>query len=285
VSASDASLAAAPAADPPPDAAAPDAAAPDAAAPDAAAPDVAVPVVGDGAPVVSFRFPRVATEPPALTVLIRNATGRALPMVTFGSPACFAHFMMRIHVTPRGGEPLPSRVCPVKDFPGTPTTIAAGTELQVVLPLGEVFPAIGTGTFEIDVAWDVGELRDALGPDAGFEVMSWSVTDTQFTVAKAKKEFVIRRGQSVKLPGGATLTFAGHSHKRVLAGSGPGPLIVGGRFAAPRLAAQDFSASLFPDEGPAIFDLGPDDGPQHTFELLAWEYDASMTLRYYGALR
>jgi hypothetical protein len=233
---------------------------------------------------VAFRFPRVAAQPPDLTVVIHNDGARALPMVTFASAACFARHWLAITVTGRDGRPLALGPCPVRSFPGTATTIAPGADLTVVLPLREVFPTIGPGDFDVDLRWDPTALRAALGPDAGFDVLSSSVSDTRLTIAKPRRQFEIRRGQSVTLPGGATLRFGGHSHKMVDADSAPGPLIVVGAFGPAGTRAEEFSVSLFPDAGPAIFELGPDGSP-HVFELIDFAYDESMRLRYFGVLR
>lgn len=238
---------------------------------------------------VAFRFPRVATQPPDLTVVIHNHGTRALPMVTFASAACFAHHWLAINVSVREGSgrdrrPLALGPCPVRSFPGIATTIAPGAALTVVLPLREVFPTIGRGDFDVELRWDATALRAALGPDAGFDASSTSVSDTRLTIAKPRKELEIRRGQSVTLPGGATLRFAGHSHKMVDADSAPGPLMVGGAFGPAGGRSEEFTVSLFPDAGPAIFELGPD-GARHVFELIDYAYDESMRLRYFGVLR
>lgn len=234
---------------------------------------------------ISFGFPRVATQPPELGVLIRNTGTQPLPMVAFPSAACFAHFWLGIRVTELGGRALAQQSCAMASFPGTAKSIAPGESLKVVLPLRDVFPDLGFGDFDIDLRWDPTELRAALGPDAGFDVLQWSVSDTRLTIAKPKKELVIRRGESVALPGGATLQFDGHSHKSVDAESAPGPLIVGGSFGGRGKSKEEFWASIFPDQRPTIFDLVTRDGEKHTFELMEYVYGESMRLRYFGVLK
>lgn len=247
--------------------------------------DASPPPVARQEATVSFGFPRVATQPPDLTVQIRNTGTTPLPMVAFPNAACFAHFWLGIRVTELGGRALGRRPCEVFDFPGTDKPIAPGESLKVVMPMRDLFPEIGAGDFDIDLRWDPTELRAALGPDAGFDVTSWSVSDTRFTIAKPKKELVIRRGESTALPGGATLQFDGHSHKSVDSDSAPGPLIIGGSFAAPGKPKEEFWVSVFTQDQPVLFDLVTKAGERHTFELVDHVYGESMRLRYFGVLK
>lgn len=249
-------------------------------APDSGAP----PPVARHEATVSFGFPRVAMQPPDLTVQIRNLGATPLPMVAFPDAACFAHFWLGIRVTEHGGRALGRRPCESFDFPGTDKPIAPGESLRVVMSMRDLFPEIGAGDFDIDLRWDPTELRAALGADAGFDVTSWSVSDTRFTITKPKKELVIRRGESTALPGGATLQFDGHSHKSVDADSAPGPLIIGGSFAARGQPKEEFWVSVFTQDRPVIFDLVTKAGERHTFELVDHVYGESMRLRYFGVL-
>lgn len=253
--------------------------------PTAPEPDAPPPPVARHEATVSFGFPRVAMQPPDLTVQIRNVGTTPLPMVAFPNAACFAHFWLGIRVTEQRGRALGRRPCAFFDFPGTDKPIAPGESLRVVMSMRDLFPEIGTGDFDIDLRWDPTELRAALGAGAGFDVTSWSVSDTRFTIAKPKKELVIRRGESTALPGGATLQFDGHSHKSVDAESAPGPLIIGGSFAARGEPKEEFWVSVFTQDRPVLFDLVSKTGERHTFELVDHVYGESMRLRYFGVLK
>lgn len=229
---------------------------------------------------MSFGLVRVAPEPSSLTVVVRNHTAAPLPMIAFQRAACFAHFWLRIELATASGKPLRAADCAVRDFPGIAQPIAVGAEAKFVLPLRELFPTLRTGDFTVRISWDPTRLRDVLGPDAGFDILSSSQNETEISIAKPRKELVIKRGESVTLPGGAELHFAGHSHKSVDAESAPGPLMVGGTFTVPGGPPDKFHLSIFPDEKRTFFL-----GETHAFELMDYVYDESMRLRYYGPRR
>lgn len=84
--------------------------------------------------------------------------------------------------------------------------------------------------------------------------------------------FVIQKKQTVELGNGLKVTFDAHSHKRVMIGGPPSPLIVYMTF---ELGSVKESASfnVHMEEGPAMFSW-----KDYTFEIKGHEYDRAMTL-------
>lgn len=226
---------------------------------------------------VSFRIdPVVGDKSPVLIVGVRNRGAQPVAFMRFTDPRCFASHHLALKIA-RRGKPVALSPCAVKDWPGTPTSIAAAGEERMVLPLAELASAWPRGTYTIAVDYDPVELERATGETAAHASQS-SLNSEQFTIARLLKQFRVLAGKSVTLPDGVTLKFAGHSHKDV----GPGdssPLIIGGTITLARGEAEQFHASIHPPED-RLFTLG--DG--RVFELVGHSYDEWMDLRYFGRI-
>ena len=96
---------------------------------------------------------------------------------------------------------------------------------------------------------------------------------------QAARELTITRGQTVDLPGGRKLYFSGHSHKDVTPEMGPSPLMIAGTFTKPGAPPEDFSVNVHLEHS-KIFTVGDED-----FELIHYDYNQSMRLKYVGPHR
>lgn len=97
--------------------------------------------------------------------------------------------------------------------------------------------------------------------------------------SQATRELTITRGQTVDLPGGRKLYFSGHSHKDVTPEMGPSPLMIGGTFTKPGAPPERFSVNVHLEHS-KIFTVSDED-----FELIDYDYNQSMRLKYVGPHR
>ncbi|MBK6922162.1 MAG: hypothetical protein IPH07_32520 [Deltaproteobacteria bacterium] len=218
--------------------------------------------------------PALGTSAPKLTVIIHNLDTAPLPMVEFADVGCFARAWLAIDLVDARGKAVAAKRCTTPRATGHASPIGVGSTVSFEVALAELFPACKRGVFRIDVAWDPQGIRASHGPSAGFDSAPSPVNLLEFTVAEPVETFTIQRGGTAKLSGGAQLHFAGHSHKMTEQGD-ESPLLVNGTFALADKAPASFYASLYPNRV-ATFELAPG----HVFELLDWDYDVSMKLRY-----
>lgn len=218
--------------------------------------------------------PALGTTAPTVTVTVHNLDSKPLPMVDFDDAACFSQAWLAVRITDARGKALAPKVCKTPRARGHATPIAAGATLRRELPLASLYPTWKRGVYRIEITWDPRGIRASHGADAGFGTRSTSQNLLEFTVAESLKEFTIRRDETAALPGGAKLHFLGHSHKSTEEGQ-DSPLLVNGTFSAPGKPAESFYASLLPGRH-VTFEVAPG----HAFELLDWDYDVSMRLRY-----
>ena len=243
------------------------------------------PVRSKDALSVSFVVSPLVLEPgrpPALTVTMRNKSGRPIQVMRFDVDACFAHFQLALSLLlPDGTRPEPAD-CPIKAWPGVKGTLATGASEERHLDLAQLFPSVRwtAGRYGIDAAWHPDALAASFEGAYAWGSDGWSINDTHFTLAPVVGAGRVERGQELKLPDGARFAFTAHGHKRTMADGPPSPLIIHGTFAAPgKEKGEPIEVFLQTEEG-RLFHL---DGG-YTFELVKHEYDGWMELRYFGKL-
>lgn len=214
------------------------------------------------------------TAAPKLTVILHNLDTAPLPMVEFADVACFARAWLSIDVVGARDKPVPRKACATPRATGHPAPVGVGSTVSYEVDLAALFPAAKRGPYYVDVHWDPRGIRASHGAAAGFESEPSTGSLLEFTVADAVETFTIRRGETVSLRGGAKLQFAGHSHKRTYEGQ-ESPLLINGTFATDAAPAKEYYASVYPGR---LVTFEPASG--HVFELLDWDYDVSMQLRY-----
>ncbi len=234
------------------------------------------PAAGLGSLSITLRFPRVAEKPPVLTLVLHNRSPEPFHYEERPSAPCQLTSLVSFSMKDAAGKVLPLARC--APSPGVDRTVAAGAKLELSFPLAELYPGLKNGSYEISASWAPQKPGALVGPEREF-----SEPGHPLTLRPVVRAFVVKRGETVQLAGGAKLTFAGHSHKRVDAESAPGPLIIEGTL-TPAVGKPDkFYVSVYPEMAtPAsrIFAVG-----DHYFELGEYEYGASMHLAYFGQLR
>lgn len=246
--------------------------APPSSAPPAPAP---APPAAPGNLSSTLRFPRVAQKPPVLTLIVYNRTAEPFHYQEHRSAPCQIASLISFTMRSAAGKTLPMAKC--VPSPGVDRTVAAGANVELAIPLAELYPGLTSGSYDIDASWLPQKPGAAPGLEGGF-----SQPGHPLTIRPVMRSFVINRGETVQLAGGATLTFAGHSHKHVEAGS-ESPLIIEGTFTPAGGKADRFYASVRPEVGKPdshVFAVG-----DHYFELGEYEYGASMHLAYFGVVR
>ncbi|MBK9752339.1 MAG: hypothetical protein IPO88_02325 [Nannocystis sp.] len=227
---------------------------------------------------VSFVLaPEVGPGPPTLAITVRNPSTQAVPLTRFADPACLVRHYLDLRVVRPNGRDQALAGCAVKDWPGTDESLAAGGEQRYVVPFAELAAKWPRGTYRVDVSWDPGELARARGEAAAVRASQSSLNLSEFTIARPLATVRVRRGATVTLPDGARLHFGGHGHKSVMAGQSS-PLILRGSFTPPgKDRATEFSVNLH-TEDTRVFRLAE----VLVFELVDYEYDGWMRLRYFG---
>lgn len=230
---------------------------------------------------VRFRLaPEIGAGPPVLTIKVENPSAQAVPMTRFDDGACVVRHYLDLRVTRPDGKPQALLACAVKDWPGRDEPLAAGGELEVRVALADLAPTWPRGTYSLEIGWDPGELVRARGEAAAVRASQTSLNISEFTVARPLTTVKLSRGQTVTLPDGVQLKFSGHSHKDV----GPGdssPLIIRGVLTrAGKQRGEEFSLNLYTEDG-RVFWLDEVLG----FELVDYEYDDWMRVKYYGKRR
>jgi hypothetical protein len=221
---------------------------------------------------VSYRLSDRVLEPgsaPKLLVTVKNGTAAPASLARFESDPCFAAAHLGLSLRAPSG---PAELATCAGKPGTPWAVAPHASETLALDLAALFPGAGwkKGAYRLSAQWTSATLP------AGAQRRG----KLDFVVAAPLARVQIAKREEVKLPDGARLKFSAHGHKS----TGPGeesPLVVYGEFAGPgEKAAKQFQVSQYDSEGRALV-LG--DG--YVFVLDASEYDASMTLRYFGRLQ
>ena len=227
---------------------------------------------------VSFVLaPEVGPGPPTLAITVRNPSTQAVPLTRFADVACLVRHYLDLRVVRPSGQDQALAGCAVKDWPGTDESLAAGGEQRYVVPFAELAASWPRGTYRVDVSWDPGELARARGEAAAVRASQSSLNISEFTIARPLATVRVRRGATVTLPDGARLHFSGHGHKSVMAGQSS-PLILRGTFTPPgKDRATEFSVNL-DTEDTRVFRLAE----VLVFELVDYEYDRWMRLRYFG---
>lgn len=226
---------------------------------------------------VSFVLaPEVGPGPPTLAITVRNPSTQAVPLTRFADAACLVRHYLDLRVVRSSGRDQALAGCAVKDWPGTDESLAAGGEQRFVVPFAELAAKWPRGTYRVDVSWDPGELARARGEAAAVRASQSSLNLSEFTIARPLATVRVRRGATVTLPDGARLHFSGHGHKSVMAGQSS-PLILRGSFTPPgKDRATEFSVNLH-TEDTRVFRLAE----VLVFELVDYEYDGWMRLRYF----
>ena len=166
--------------------------------------------------------------------------------------------------------------CPIRDWPGTSGTLAAGATERRELALTELFPdrSWEKGRYQLLASWEPAALEKYF--DAGFAWRArWTSRNAPgFTLADPAAKLRIEAGKEATLPDGARLRFAGNGHKTMMVGGPESPLIIYGGFAAPGAKEPStFERSLYPDEN-SVLTLGEG----YAFLLGAYQYDGWMEL-------
>lgn len=160
--------------------------------------------------------------------------------------------------------------------PGTKTfELAPKDSITVEVAVDKLFKKIPKGTYELSLQFDSSE---ATARDSKLTV--WADTPLtsamRFTIAKLVKTFTVTTTSPAKLTKSVTLTFVGHGHKHMAAGSGPSPLLTSAKLTAGG-KTEDVYASV---DGRAPFVLGT-----HVFSLVDYSYGDFMKLDYWGTIK
>lgn len=224
--------------------------------------------------------PVVGDAPPTLRVRVHNPSARPVPMTRFADGACFVRHYLELALTRPGGEPQALKGCtPRRGAAGRDEPLAAGGELQVVVPLAELASDWPRGTYRVQLRWDPRELAAARGEAAAVEASQTALNTEDFTIARALATVRVERGASVRLPDGLQFRFTGHAHKHV----GPdetSPLMIHADVTPPGASRPLVFTTNLHSERSTLFTV---EGGW-TFELVDHAYDEWMQLRYYGRI-
>jgi hypothetical protein len=175
-------------------------------------------------------------------------------------------------------------LCKTKDLDGTDAFVLPRKQFGLALPLQSFGSSWPAGVYALDVAFDTSRQTKLLARPS-FVVGQSSLTGRRFRIAKSLQTFSIQRGATMALAGGVEFTFFAHGHAHTVSAAGPGEdsqgtgaeLMVAGALRGRDQAAVRFSMSV---HGNGFFSVAGN----HQFELVGYEYDRSMTLKYYGVL-
>lgn len=240
------------------------------------APTVTTPAPGPGSLSISLGFPRVAEKPPVLSLVLYNRTPEPFHYREHRSAPCQLARFVALTVRDAAGKVLAGAQCAPES--GVERTVPAGGKVELALPLGDLYPGIANGTYDLAASWAAAEAGGAPGPQREL-----SQPGRPLTIRPIVRAFVVKRGETVQLASGATLLFAGHSHKDVDEQSAPSPLIVEGTLTPAGGKPDKFYVHVQPEAkspGSRVFAVG-----DHYFVLGEYEYGASMHLAYFGQLR
>ncbi len=234
------------------------------------------PAAGPGSLSITLRFPRIAEKPPVLSLIVYNRTPGPFHYLEHRSAPCQIASLISFTMRSAAGKTLPMAKC--VPSPGVDRTVAAGANVELAIPLADLYPGLAHGTYDIAAFWLPEKPGGTAGPQREF-----SQPGHPLTIRPVMRSFVVKRGETVQLAAGATLTFAGHSHKDVDERSAPSPLIIEGTLTPAGGKPDKFYVNVQPEVGkPAthVFAVG-----DHYFELGEYEYGASMHLAYFGEVR
>lgn len=228
---------------------------------------------------VTFEIqPLIGEKPPVLAVTLHNASTQALSYTRFDGARCFVDFLLNLTITGPSEKPIVLTPCGVKTWPGTDASLATGGSEKFLVPFAELADTWPLGTYSLGVSWNPAKLEQARGimvPQA----LQTSLNSHLFSIIRPLAKLRIRRGETVKLPGGVRLTFVGHGHKDGEPGD-TSPLIIDGKIATSANGkAEDFSVHLHTGHS-RVFRVGDD----RVFEVVSYAYDDWMELRYYGRI-
>lgn len=244
--------------------------------PPSAPPPAPAPPAAPGSLSITLRFPRIAEKPPVLGLIVYNRTAEPFHYQEHRSAPCQIASLISFSMRSAAGKTLPMAKC--VPSPGVDRTVAAGANVELAIPLAELYPGLAHGSYDIAAFWLPEKPGAAPGLQGGF-----SQPGHPLTIRPVTRSFVIKRGETVQLAGGATLTFAGHSHKDVDERSAPSPLIIEGTLTPAGGKPDKFYVHVQPEAGKPgthVFAVG-----DHYFELGEYEYGASMHLAYFGVVR
>lgn len=214
----------------------------------------------------------IGSVPPKLTVEVTNAEVHEIQVVKVDKPVCWLPLYLTMTLAKSTGAPV-GELLPCKN-PGTATaTLAPGAAIRVEVGLGELFRGIGKGTYDLDI-----NLDSSGAVEIDTRLVVYGALDQplrRFTVAKLVKTFTIARGKTVALDNKTQLTFVAHGHKQVAPGGPRSPLIVAAKLVVNGTAEEVGASIQTEDQEPFSFE-------RHLFELVSYNYNESMTLRYWG---
>lgn len=223
--------------------------------------------------VLTPTFAEVGT-PLSLKFAVRSDVQEAKTLTLYKDDACFAVKQLRLTLADPKGKELALPAC--ADESVEVITVAPEGVYERAVDLTKLFPAAKwtAGRWKLDLSWN------HLGPnDAGRDAVGQSSTTGEPIIrAKPLQTFTLKPKGSVTLKDGSVFVFRAHGHKHVMAGD-KSPLIIRGEFGAAGKKKQEFDANVMTDEER---DFVLDD---RTFELLEYEYDGPMKLKYYGKVK
>ena len=216
----------------------------------------------------------IGSVPPTLSVELTNTAVHDIEVVKADMPVCWLPLYFTATLAKASGDTA-GELLPCK-APGTATmTLAPRAVLRVEVGLGELFRGLKAGTYDLDLDLDS---SGAVAIDTRLVVHGkLEQARRRFTVAKLVKTFTITRGKTVALDAKTKLTFVAHGHKAVMAGGPSSPLILSAKLVENGTARETGASIQTEDKEPFSLD-------RHVFELVSYEYDESMTLRYWGAV-
>lgn len=228
---------------------------------------------------VSFDVQQLIGEkPPVLAIKLTNTSTQAMPYSRFEGARCIVDFLLNLTITGPDDKPMVLTPCVVKSWPGTDANLAAGGTDRLLVPLADLADKWPLGTYSIGVQWNPARLEAARGIKVP-RALQTSLNSHVFSIVRPLAQLRIRRGETVKLPGGIRFTFAGHGHKNVEPGD-TSPLIIYGKITtSAAVKDEDFSVNLHTEHS-RIFRAGDD----RVFEVVNYAYDDWMELRYYGRI-
>jgi hypothetical protein len=211
-------------------------------------------------------------QAPTLEVVVSNTANHALDVMRFESDPCFAQFQLALTLTLPDGKKALAASCPIRSWPGSKGTLAAGASETRTLDLAKVFPSVtwAAGRYGVEVAWEPQALESYFAGQYVWHASQWSLDGETFVLARPLGHVRVAKGKTVTLPGGGQLTFIAHGHKRTHPGQ-TSPLMLEGALDGKEFGVSIGGSHRFAVEG-------------QTFVLTTHSYDEWMELDCFGRL-
>ncbi len=215
----------------------------------------------------------IGEQAPVLKVVVTNTMTSPVRLAAVKNPVCWIglYFMGNLLKSDL------SEVATVKPCkaPGTETfELAPKDSFTVEVAVDKLFQKVPKNTYELALQFDSTE-ASALDRQLTVTTDTPQILVLRFTIAKLVKRITVTADTPASLAKGVTLTFTGHSHKHMMEGSGPSPLMISGKLTVGSKTKEVY-ASVY---GKGPFALG-----SHIFSIISYSYDESMELDYWGTI-